>query len=253
MTAPSLSWNSPPQTLILPSNAVHVWRASLHVSASDLRTLEGTLTADECKRAERFYFQKHREHFIAGRGVLRNILSRYLGREPDQLRFCYNSYGKPTLTEEIGAEGLCFNLSHSHGIALYAVTRHREIGIDIERFRPNVAVERLAERFFSPREAAALCALPEHLRKEGFFNCWTRKEAYIKAEGKGLSIPLNAFDVSLTPGEPAELLRAESHPQETSRWSLQVLNPEPGYAAALAVKGHDWELKCWQWCPMQVV
>ena len=250
MTSSPSSWDSPPKTLVLPNNAVHVWRASLHVSTSYLRTLEDMLTADEHARAERFYFQKHREHFIAGRGLLRNILSRYLDREPDQLRFCYNSYGKPALTEEAGAEELCFNLSHSHGIALYAITCGREIGIDIEYFRPDVEAEKLAERFFSPREAAVLRALPEHLRKEGFFNCWTRKEAYIKAEGKGMSIPLSAFDVSLTPGEPAALLRSQSHPQETSRWSLQALSPEPGYTAALAVKGHDWELKCWQWTPM---
>ena len=245
----SSSWDSPPKTLLLPNNAVHVWRASLHVSASELRAFEDTLAVDERARAERFHFQKHREHFMAGRGLLRHILSRYLDREPDQLRFCYNTYGKPTLTEETGAEGLCFNLSHSHGIALYAVTRHREIGVDIEYFRPDVEVEKLAERFFSPREAAVLRALPEHLRKEGFFNCWTRKEAYIKAEGKGMAIPLSAFDVSLTPGEPAVLLRSQNHPHETSHWSLQALSPAPGYAAALAVKGHDWDLKCWQWAP----
>ena len=245
----SSSWDSPPKTLLLPNNAVHVWRASLYMSTSELRTLEGTLTPDECARAERFYFQKHREHFIAGRGLLRNILSRYLDREPGQLCFCYNTYGKPALTEEADAEGLCFNLSHSHEMALYALTRGREIGVDIEYFRPDVEVEKLAERFFSPREAAVLHALPEHLRKEGFFNCWTRKEAYIKAEGKGMAIPLSAFDVSLTPGEPAALLRTQNHPQEISRWSLQALNPAPGYAAALAVKGHDWELKCWQWSP----
>ena len=249
MTCPSLSWNTPPKTLILPSDAVHVWRASLCVSAASLRTFEGTLTGDEYARAERFYFQKHRERFIAGRGLLRNILSRYLGKEPDRLRFCYNSYGKPALIEEADADGLCFNLSHSHVMALYAVTREREIGIDIEYFRPDVETEKLAERFFSPREAAALRALPEHLRKKAFFNCWTRKEAYIKAEGKGLAIPLNAFDVSLTPGEPAALLHSQRHPQETSRWVLRALDPEPGYAAALAVKGHDWKLKCWQWAP----
>ena len=246
----SSSWDSPPKTLVLPNNAVHVWQASLHMSAPCLRTLEGTLAADERARAERFYFQKHREHFIAGRGLLRNILSRYLDKEPDQLRFSYNAYGKPALTEQTGAEGLCFNLSHSHEIALYALTRRREIGVDIEYFRPDVEAEKLAERFFSPREAAALRALPEHLRKEGFFNCWTRKEAYIKAEGEGMAIPLSTFDVSLTPGEPAALLRTQNQPQETARWSLQALNPAPDYAAALAVKGHDWELKCWQWSPM---
>ena len=249
MTSPSLSWDSPPKTLLLPNDAVHVWRTSLCVSATCLRIFENTLTADERARAERFYFQKHREHFIVGRGLLRHILSRYLEKEPDQLRFCYNSYGKPALIEEAGAEGLCFNLSHSHGVALYAVTRGREIGIDIEYFRPDVETKKLAERFFSPREAAALRALPEHLQKEAFFNCWTRKEAYIKADGKGLAIPLNAFDVSLTPGEPAALLSSQRHPQETSRWVLQALDPEPGYAAALAVKGHDWKLKCWQWAP----
>ena len=246
----SSSWDSPPKTLLLPTNAVHVWRASLHVSTSELRAFEDTLAVDERARAERFYFQKHREHFIAGRGLLRNILSRYLDMEPDQLRFCYNAYGKPALTEETDAAGLCFNLSHSHEMALYALTRGREIGIDIEYFRPDVEAEKLAERFFSPREAAVFRALPEHLRKEGFFNCWTRKEAYIKAEGQGMSIPLSAFDVSLTPGEPAALLRTENHPQETSHWSLQALTPEPNYAAALAVKGHDWELKCWQWSLM---
>lgn len=247
---PSPSWNSPPKTVTLPSNAVHVWRASLAVSASYLRTLEGTLTADECARAERFYFQEHRERFIAGRGLLRNILSRYLDREPAQLRFCYNSYGKPALITETGTEGLRFNLSHSHDMALYAVTRDREIGVDIERFRPDVEAEKLAERFFSPGEAAALRALPEQLRTEGFFNCWTRKEAYIKAEGRGMSIPLSTFDVSLTPGEPVALLHSQKPPEETSRWSLQALNPAPGYAAALAVKGHDWELRCWQWSPV---
>ena len=120
MTSPSLSWDSPPKTLLLPNDAVHVWRTSLCVSATCLRIFENTLTADERARAERFYFQKHREHFIVGRGLLRHILSRYLEKEPDQLRFCYNSYGKPALIEEAGAEGLCFNLSHSHGIALYA-------------------------------------------------------------------------------------------------------------------------------------
>ena len=250
MTSPSLSWDSPPKSLLLPNDAVHVWRTSLCVSATCLRIFEDTLTTDERARAERFYFQKHRERFIAGRGLLRHILSRYLGKEPDQLRFCYNSYGKPALIEEAGAEGLCFNLSHSRGIALYAVTRGREIGIDIEYFRPDVEAEKLAERFFSPREATVLRALPDHLQKEGFFNCWTRKEAYIKAEGKGLAIPLSAFDVSLTPGEPAELLRSQRHPQETSRWCLQALEPATGYAAALAVKGHDWKLKCWQWSPM---
>ena len=245
----SPSWNFPPKTLTLRSGLVHVWRAGLNISTYQLHTFQATLAAEECVRAERFFFQKDRELFVARRGILRNILGPYLDREPNQLRFCYNAYGKPSLAEEVGEKELCFNLSHSDGLALYALTWGRKIGIDIERLRPDVADEAVAERYFSPREVAVLHALPRHLRKEAFFSCWTRKEAYIKAEGKGLSIPLDAFDVSLTPGEPAALLRTQRYSQETSCWSLQSLNPGHGYAAALAVKGHGLELECWHWSP----
>ena len=249
MVYSSLSWNSPPKMLTLRSGLVHVWRAGLNISTYQLHTLQAMLAAEECVRAARFFFQKDREHFVARRGILRNILSRYLDREPSQLRFCYNSYGKPSLAEEVGEKELCFNLSHSDGLALYALTWGRKIGIDIEHLRADVADEEVAERYFSLREVAVLRALPRHLRKEAFFSCWTRKEAYIKAEGKGLYIPLDSFDVSLAPGAPAALLRTQRHAQETFCWSLQSLNPEHGYAAALAVKGHGLELECWQWSP----
>jgi 4'-phosphopantetheinyl transferase len=145
------------------------------------------------------------------------------------------------------SDELRFNVSHSHGLALYAVTRRRKIGIDIERVRPISGPEQLAARFFSAGENAELCALPEHVKHEAFFNCWTRKEAYVKARGEGLSLPLNQFDVSLNPGEPARLLRVERDPQEAARWSLQGLTPAPGYVAALAVEGHGWRLACWEW------
>jgi 4'-phosphopantetheinyl transferase len=142
---------------------------------------------------------------------------------------------------------LGFNLAHSHELALYAITRGREVGIDLERIRSNLVDEQIAERFFSPREVVVLRGLPTHRQREAFFNCWTRKEAYVKAKGQGLSIPLDQFDVSLAPGEPAALLSTQWHPQEASRWSLQKLNPGCGYVAALAVEGHDWQVKCWQW------
>jgi 4'-phosphopantetheinyl transferase len=132
-------------------------------------------------------------------------------------------------------------------VALYAVTRAREVGIDVELIRSDLKIEQIAERFFSHHEIATLRALPTELRQSAFFRCWTRKEAYIKATGKGLSLPLDQFEVSLTPGEPAALLSTQPDPNEAQRWSLRELTPAPGYAAALAVEGHGWCLACWDW------
>ena len=240
-------WCPPPKTLTLGNDEVHVWRASLNLPASYIFPLQQTLAPDECARAERFHFQRDRDRFIVARGGLRDILSRYLNTKSDQLRFCYNSHGKPALARKANHGELGFNLAHSHELALYAITRGREVGIDLERIRSNLVDEQIAERFFSPREVVVLRGLPMYQQREAFFNCWTRKEAYVKAKGQGLSIPLDQFDVSLAPGEPAALLSTQWHPQEASRWSLQKLNPGCGYVAALAVEGHDWQVECWQW------
>jgi 4'-phosphopantetheinyl transferase len=140
---------------------------------------------------------------------------------------------------------LRFNVSHSHSLALYAITRAREVGVDVEHIRPEIAQEKIAERFFSPREVTVLRALPTPLQASAFFACWTRKEAFIKAKGDGLTLPLDQFDVSLAPGEPATLLRTAWDPQEAACWALQDLAPAPGYRAAVAVAGHAWRLTCW--------
>lgn len=239
-------WHSAPETLLLHSNEVHVWRAALDVSESDVRRLGGMLAGDERHRAERFVFPRDRTHFVAARGLLRMLLGRYLEHDPQRLRFVYGPYGKPELATVSGGTGLRFNVSHSHGLALYAVTRQRDIGVDVERIRPEVAQETIAEHFFSPREVAVLRALPATLQATAFFACWTRKEAYIKARGDGLSLPLDQFVVSLAPGEPAALLYTAWDLQEAARWALQNLAPGPGYMAAVAVAGHDWQLTCWE-------
>ena len=247
MTAADSLWSPPPADLVLLSNEVHVWRVPLDLTASCVQRLQRVLSADEVARAARFYFHKDRQHFIVARGVLRTILGRYLGVEPRQLCFCYSYYGKPALLPTSGGARFRFNLSHSHQLALYAVTCGREVGIDIEYIRTDFVCKEIAAQFFSPRENVMLEALPAHLKHQAFFNCWTRKEAYIKAHGEGLSLPLDQFDVSLTPGEPAALLATRGDAHEASRWSLRELTPGPGYVGTLAVEGHDWHFTCWQW------
>ena len=223
-----------------------MWRASLDLGESRVHALLATLAQDERERAERFHFATDRARFIAGRGLLRAILARYLQAHPASLRFHYSPRGKPALTPDSNPGGLQFNVAHSHGIALYAFARGRALGVDLECIQPQLQ-EGIAERFFSAREVAALRALPADLRAEAFFACWTRKEAYVKAMGDGLALPLDQFDVSLAPGEPAALLRTAGNPQEACRWRLQALEAAPGYAGAICVEGHDWRLTCWQW------
>ena len=247
MTSLDHHWRHPRRDLTLSSAEVHVWRACLDRDASCVAQLQPTLSADESQRAARFHFPRDRRRFTVARGVLRNILGRYLGIPPSELGFRYSAYGKPALAGGFDAAGVRFNISHSHEMALFAVTCHREIGVDIEYLGREIRGEEIAEHFFSAHERARLGALPAAAKHEAFFNCWTRKEAYIKAHGEGLSLPLDQFDVSLAPGEPVALLATRSDPREALRWSLRALTPGPGYVAALAVEGQEFQLSCWQW------
>jgi len=226
---------------MLGTNEVHVWRVFLDETPTPIDGFAYTLSQDEQSRANRFYFRRDRERFIVAHGILRMILGFYLNKAPNTLSFCCGSHGKPALAVESGCDGIRFNLSHSHGIALYAFARGRAVGVDVESIR-DLEVEQIAERFFSRDEIATLRTLAPDLRNYAFFLCWTRKESYIKARGEGLSLPLDQFDVSLIPGEPAALLSTQRDPYEVSRWSLQELTPASGYVAALAVEGHGYHL-----------
>jgi 4'-phosphopantetheinyl transferase len=239
-------WNLPPTDLQLPSNAVHVWRACLEQPAVQVQQLAQTLSEDEHLRAARFYFERDRTHFIVARGLLRTILGRYTSLEPHQLQFSYSSRGKPALASIGAIRMLQFNLSHSKDLALYAVTRDRQIGIDLEHLRPISNVEQLTQRFFSAREDAVIRSLTPSEQQLAFFQSWTCKEAYLKATGEGLA-QLQQVEVSLTPEQPYRLLNIATDAQATAHWSLQTLTPAPDYVAALAVEGHDWNLSCWQW------
>lgn len=236
-----------PANFTLGANDVHVWRITLELSPGKVERLWQILAPDEHLRAERFHFRRDRQRFIVARGLLRVILGNYLDIKSEQLRFGYERNGKPFLVSQSAPESsLSFNLSHSHELALCAVTRQRQIGVDIEHIRADFAGEDIAERFFSAREINMLRTLPAQLREEAFFHGWTRKEAFIKAKGVGLSLPLDQFDVMLLPDGPAALERTYWDESEAARWSLRKLEVGAGYAAALAVEGHDWKLSYWE-------
>lgn len=248
MTRPP-AWGPPPKDLRIAEDEVHVWRASLDLPAEAVARLTRTLSPDEAARAARFHFKRHRRRFTVARGVLRNLLALYLHREPDALPLVRGAQGKPGLAEAWGDFDLRFNVAHSGEIALFALARGREVGVDLERIRPMPDAGKLAARFFSVPEKEALARLPAAEQEAAFFRCWVQKEAFIKATGRGLSQGLSGFAVAVLPAEPASLRFVEGDPAEPGRWSLTFLDPGRGYVAALAVEGQDWRLKCRQWAP----
>ncbi len=245
MSGSQQTWTPPPKSPSLAENEVHVWLASLEQPSAVMLQLRQTLSPDELLRAGKFHFDKDRHHFIVARGVLRTLLGRYLQVQPTRLRFSYNANGKPSLDNPLPGRTLYFNLSHSRNLALLAFSYVGSVGVDIEYMRPDVAVEQVARVSFSPHEQALLLALPLEERQRAFYACWTRKEAYIKGRGTGFSLESNLFDVAFLPGEPAALLASREDPHEPARWTLQALEPGMEYAGALAIEGHGWNLRCY--------
>ena len=227
------AWITPKAAPDLADDEVHVWRLDLEDAVVDA----ACLSPDERGRAESIATERHRRHFVAGRFTLRCLLAQYLGCEPAGLAFAYGEHGKPALQDG----DLSFNMSHSHRMACYAVARARAVGVDVEWPRPGVAHEQIAERFFSLEEREALSAVVEGDKKAAFYNIWTRKEAYIKARGDGITAGLDTFGVSL--GAEAALVHSDEGQAELARWRLQALDPASGYVAALCAEG-AWRLRC---------
>lgn len=228
--------------IVLPADEVHVWRVELARVAPAEQRWEPILSADERTRAARFHFSRDRQQYTATRALLRTILAGYTGSDPKELVFSYSKAGKPALNSG-RSRSVEFNVSHSGELALLAFTRGREVGVDVEQVRENFDHEAIAGRFFSRQEQAQLAALPPAERYKGFFRCWTRKEAYIKAEGTGLSLPLHQFDVSLGAGAASLLLATRPDSAEAARWMLREVPAAEGYVAALCVQGEGWRLK----------
>jgi 4'-phosphopantetheinyl transferase len=211
---------------------VHVWAVQLVAPDIAVERCSAILSPDERARAQRFVFERHRRAYALSRGILRVLLGRYISLQPADIQFSYGSKGKPYLLEF--ARQIRFNCSHSDGMALYAMTRHCDLGIDIEKIRPLQEMEQLAQRFFCPEEVHELLSLKPAEREAAFFRCWSRKEAYIKAVGDGLSIPLDGFRVTLVPGDPVEFIHLGNDRDLAREWTLHDFTAIASYAAAIA-------------------
>ena len=235
-------WRLPSNKRALGDDEVNVWRVSLDPPGSMVTDFRAHLSVQENARAEKFKFHNDREKYIVTHGVLRVILSLYANVAPEELKFAENRYGKPELVHP-SSLNLTFNVSHSYKMALIGIARGRQIGVDIEYVKKDFEWQEIIERFFSPREVQMINALPKDLQHRAFFTCWTRKEAYVKATGMGLSLPLKEFDVSPVPGAATLLL---SH-KEASEWSMKEVDVAEPYVATVAVEGHDARISHWDW------
>jgi 4'-phosphopantetheinyl transferase len=211
---------------------LHVWTVRLHSPESCFENCSAWLSAEESARAARFHFERHRRAFVFGRAALRALLGNLLGLSPERVQFRYGSKGKPDLADSTSA--LRFNASNSGDLAVYAFALGTEIGIDVEQLRPITEVQDIAKRFFATEEVAELMSLPPSEQVGGFFRCWTRKEAYIKAIGDGLSVPLDSFRVTLRPGDPARMLHLGGSEEAARNWTMHDFAPAPDYFGAVA-------------------
>src|SRR5260370_5569497 len=214
---------------------VHLWVVPLAVTPEKSSHFRSILSRDEQERAGRFHKTKDAQRYVAARGSLRSLLGAYLAIEPDRLRFAYDAFGKPRLARQVMLTSVNFSVSHSDDRGLFGFVRGHKIGVDMERISTEIDIEGLAKRYFSPNEFQKLWSLPADQRREAFYCGWTRKEAYLKGRGEGLSYGLDRVEVSLAPSDPAILLGASDDPNASPHWTVLHLSPAPGYVWSVAV------------------
>jgi 4'-phosphopantetheinyl transferase len=234
-------WKAPSPDVELGRDDVHLWIAAIPDCLPALDDYQRVLADEERERAARFHFEHDRQRYAITRGILRKLLGRYTGRT--DVMFTCNHYGKPALDDR----SVHFNVAHSRDLALFGFAFEHEIGVDVEWIRPDFATTDVAQRFFAPDEAAALAGLPQPARVQGFFSCWTRKEAYLKARGMGLSLGLHSFAVTFAPTDPAALIRVDDDPSAPARWTISDLATTEGYAAAVALEARGLALRHFRW------
>jgi 4'-phosphopantetheinyl transferase len=218
---------------LLPTET-HLWPINLDQLGHHTSDFASLLSVDESARAARFHFVRDRQSFTASRALLRILLGNYLGVKPETIQFSHGEAGKPRLKTP---SSLRFNISHSRSMALLAFTQASEIGVDIEEVRALDNLCGIAEQFFCAEEYRELISLRPELRERAFFQCWTRKESYMKAVGEGFSTALDQFRVTLLPHDPARLVHIDNDPDKAAGWTLHNVDVDPGYAAAVAYAG----------------
>ena len=221
--------------MIIPGKEIHIYRSSLESTDEKLIGSELLLSPDELQKAYRFKFEKDRDHYITGRALLRNILGKYLNQSPENIIFSYSEKGKPYIKDSL----IKFNLAHSGSMAVFAFAENAEVGIDIEYMRELPDALEIAKRFFSDEEVKEFMKVSEDEIRAAFFNCWTRKEAFIKAIGEGLSYPLKDFTVTLIPGDNPEIKWIKKKNDEVKEWKLINIQTDQNYISSLAVKAAE--------------
>ncbi len=244
---PDLCWAVPPNGLCLSDHDIHVWSALLDLPRPEIDKLSETLCSAEQERAARFRLERDRDRFVARRGILRRLIGGYLDIDPSDVAFSHHARGKLSLAGSEGRTPVHFNLSDSSGLALYSVGNSAPLGVDVERIRSVYDPDGISARFFSPRESRILAGLTAGDKLVAFFNCWTRKEAYLKATGEGITNSLPRIEVSFLPGEPPEIVSIAGDPHAAAEWTLHSLAPASGYAGAVAIKAKGLKLSCWRW------
>lgn len=235
---------SSPAIFHLPPDEVHVWRITLARLPVPLAELEQLIDGREQRQACRFRHTQDREQHIASRGFRRLLLARYLQTAPRDLKFEYNHFGKARLPGSALPHPLRFNTGHSGGVILFALANNRETGVDVERLRPLADMQALARRCFTSREFEAWHRLPEPEQRKAFFRVWTRKEAFLKAYGRGLSLAPELVEVTVPADRPPRLLSVEGEPAAHREWDIRDLPADEGFAAAIAVENRD--RVCWK-------
>ncbi len=242
-------WTLAQPPLPLHAHEAHIWLALLDYPADITATWLRLLSEQERRIAAQFYFERDRRRYIVAHTFLRRILGAYLDLTSEELSIAVASHGKPYLIRQPDMLDIRFNLSHSHDAALLALTLDCDLGVDIESATPLDDADLIATQFFSLAERTSLRELPLDEKNAAFYRCWSRKEAVIKAVGLGLAMPLNDFDVSLAPSEPAQLLAIRGASASPNPWTLYDLPQLPGFASALAVARPLDRIECRRWTP----
>jgi 4'-phosphopantetheinyl transferase len=245
--APDADWPTWPSASLVDRAAIHVLRLWLPDWLDWAQTQREILSDEERGRADRFYFEPVRQRFVACRVVLRHCLARCLNRDPVEIVFEYGPHGKPQLSAAQNRDRLSFNVAHSADVALIAIGWNCELGADVEAISSPASWRSIAQRFFAPSEWTQLQELPEALQPAGFYRAWTGKEAYMKATGRGMSLPLGRFAVCVDPRLPPRLIEVCDDASETARWHVRAPNPTGGYAAAVMWDGPATAITQWTW------